>query len=186
MRTGVVIWPDPGTSEVVNELRARYDAHYRLIGPHITIAFPGEVEISQAEVQARVAQAASKIPPFSATFNQWLGITSLAETYPEETRQFIQRYTNAVNAILLLADDGAAEMLELRGLLHQAIPQPGFLLSYPPFMTLGQTLSDVDYVQALAELSDYQPAYQFEVTGLDLLLENTDGTWTVLGTYPLG
>ena len=185
-RIGVVIWPDAATQVAIDDLRRRYDAHYQLIGPHITISFPDEQRTSWDEIKDLVAQAAARVSPFEVHLARWVSIADMLVSHPDGTRYLIKRYPNAANAIFLLAEAGTKEMLRLRRYLSSAIEQPPLLLPYPPYLTLGQTLSDADYEAARAELVEYCPDYRFTVTSIDLLAEQKDGSWIVEATYSLG
>ena len=186
MRVSVVIWPDSATHLAVNEVRARYDAHYRLIGPHITVAFPDERQASMDETRDLVASVASKTQPFTVKLTRWMSIDELLASYGEETRFLIERYPNAVNAIFLMASEGSPEMVRLRRDLSRAIEQPALLVEYPPYMCIGQSLSDAAHERAMQELATYEPDYGFPAKSIDLLEEQPDGSWSVVATVPLG
>lgn len=186
MRTGVVIWPDPATSEALNLLRSRYDAMYKLISAHITDAFPSEPQVSVEELKTKVANAAAKTRPFDITLDRWVSVDNMLRTHQEATQFFTNLYPNAVNGIFLLVGQGNKELLDLRRELHLAIPQPLHLLTYPPFLTVGQTLPDEQYKAALAELADYHPNFSFKAKTIDLLVEQPDGVWITEATFPLG
>lgn len=186
MRAGVVIWPDRDTAKEVDRLRARYDAHYELVGPHITIAFPDHYRSSLDEIEALVAKSAHEVQPFTATLNKWVSATMMLQSHGEQTRLLIERYPNAVNFFFLLVGIGKTEMLTLRRSLSQAIAQPQWILDYPPYMTIGQSLSDEEYASAKAMLADYSPDFSFQVTSIDLLVEQEDGSWPTVATFALG
>lgn len=186
LRLSVVIWPDPKSWADINMIRQRYDAHYQYVGPHITIAFPDKVDASVEAIKAGIAEAAAAVQPFTAVFDRWVSATELLQSHPDSTRFLIDRYPNAVNLIVLLASQGAEQMLTLRRAFDKIIPQPPLLLEYPIYMTLGQTLTDEQAAQARAELADYEPNYHIPVTSFDLLAEQPDGTWPLLERFQVG
>ena len=186
MRYSVAISPDSETAAEVNVVRARYDAHVELVGPHITIAFPDRLVVPVEEAKARIAIIASNTEPFTVSLDRWVSANDLLSSHAEQTRFLIDRYPNAVNVIVLPAGSGAAEMVGLRRALSRIIPQPALLVEYPPYMCVGQSLSDVEFEAALAELADFRPAYRFDVTGIELFAEQADGSWTQEAAFPLG
>lgn len=47
MKYGIAIFPSKKLQDKVNSLRKRYDPHYALIPPHITLKTPFEIEDSK-------------------------------------------------------------------------------------------------------------------------------------------
>ena len=170
----------------MNEFRARYDAMYELVGAHITIAFPDQIELDFEEARVRLTDIASQTKPFTVILDRWVGINDLLYFNPKPTRFLIERYPNAVNALFLVASAGANEMVELRYAFDAVIPQPSLLLDYPPFMCFGQTLSDEEYVKASTALADFKPDFRFQISEFQFLREGADGVWNTEAGFSLG
>lgn len=185
MRCSMALTPDAATSAALNEIRARYDAHYGAVVPHVTVAFPDECAGDLTAVQAMAASIVQGVPAFTATFDRWVSVTELLAEHRAGTEFLLARYSNAANLLVLLASQGAAEMLQLRAALSQAIPQPPELLDYPPYTTIGQSLSEQDFIAAKAALKDYRPNYSFVVKHIDFYAEQADGSWPILASLPL-
>lgn len=186
MRIGGVIWTDSKTNEAVNEKRKQYDAHYELIGPHITITFPVEIHFSLEEKKADIQEGLYKIEPFSVHLNRWITIDDMLQTYNEGTRYLLDNYPNAENALFLLVGKGNKEIIKLKQYLSTCINQPPSLIDYPGYLTIGQTMSDTEYQSAQRELINYKPDYRFRVETFDLILEQRDGSWISEQVYSLG
>lgn len=186
MRCSVAITPDPVTSAAVDKWRERYDAFFKLVGPHMTVAFPDEPRGTLEEVSAKVAAVAASTQPFTLGLNRWASAPELLDEHGEPTRFLIERYPNAKNLIVLLASHGAQEFLKLRAELGAAIPQPELLLNYPPYLTIGQSLSDEELARAREELKTFYPDYHIAVKDINFYVEQSDGSWQVSATYRLG
>jgi 2'-5' RNA ligase len=185
MRCSVAITPNATVSAAMNEKRRRYDAHYAAVVPHLTVAFPAPYTGALAALQAQLAALIQPWPAFTATFDRWASSTELLAQYRTGTDFLMARYPNAVNLIVLLVGEGADDILGLRRALSGVIPQPPHLLDYPPYGTLGQTLSDAAFAEAKAELADFRPHYQFDVTHLDFYAEQPDGAWPIVDSFAL-
>lgn len=186
MRIGGVIWPDSKTNEAVNERRKKYDAHYKLIGPHITIIFPVEIDFSLHEKKVSLQEGLPKIEPFSVRLIRWVTIDEMLQINHEGTRYLLDNFPNAVNALFLLTDEGNKEIINLKRYLSTCINQPSSLVEYPGYLTIGQTMSEDDYKTAQRELVKYKPDYRFRVETFDLILEQRDGSWKSEQVYSLG
>lgn len=186
MRCAVAITPDVSTAAQVDLWRAQYDAFFKLVGPHLTVAFPDECAGDLDTVSSLLQQTAAQTNPFTLALNRWATVRELLQEHRESTQFLLERYPNAANLIVLLATDGAAEFLQLRRDLSQAIPQPALLENYPPYLTLGQSLTDATLERARAELENYQPNIQLAVREIHFYVEQPDGSWPVISTYRLG
>jgi 2'-5' RNA ligase len=173
---GGVIWPDAETQKSVNEIRKRYDPHFGLIAPHITIIFPADTEIALEEVVTRLQNAVEGFRPFQVRLDRVSSLNLLAPAWPAGTSALLA-YPNARNAIFLLSGEGSREILQLKERLAAGIGLDTPLVQYPPYLTLGQTLSQETYEAALQALSGYAPDFSFPVRGFDLLTDLDSGRW---------
>jgi 2'-5' RNA ligase len=180
---GGVIWPDQETQRSVNEIRKRWDPHFTVIAPHITIIFPTDTEAALQDVIVRVTNAVEGFRRFTARLDRVSSVNLLAPDWPAATSALLA-YPNAVNAIFLLSGEGTREILELKERLGVALELDTPLIQYPPYLTLGQTLSDRDYGAALNELSGHAPDHEFSVAGFDLLTQDDSGGWQTARTFP--
>jgi len=173
---GAVIWPDARTQRSVNSIRTRYDPHFELIAPHITIIFPANTPRDIEDVSLCLTKAIEGFRPFHVRLNRLSSINLLAPDWPAGTSALLA-YPNAVNTIFLLAGEGSREILELKERINIPLGLDTPLIHYPPYLTLGQTLSAAVYETALEDLAGYTPDYCFPVDGFDLLEEVPVGKW---------
>jgi 2'-5' RNA ligase len=178
---GGVIWPDAETQRSVNEIRKQYDPHFTVIAPHITIIFPADTEVVLEDVISRVASSVEGFRSFEASLDRVSSVNLLAPDWPAGTSALLA-YPNARNAIFLLSGEGSREILELKKRLSVGLGLDTPLVQYPPYLTLGQTLSREAYDSALQALSGYAPDYSFPVKGFDLLTQTDSGGWRTIRT----
>ena len=181
---GGVIWPDAESQKSINEIRAKWDPHLTVIAPHITIIFPTESAIPPAEAAERLTEAVEGLGSFPVTLDRVSSLPQLAREWPHATAALLA-YPNAVNAIFLLSGKGTAEMLDLKARIAVALGLSTPLVQYPPYLTLGQTLTDERYQAALRSLSGYAPDYSFEVESFDFLTQTESGGWETARTISL-
>lgn len=68
MKYGIVIFPPRDVQDRVNNLRTRYDSHYTLIDPHITIKEAFEAD-NVEDIVRYVEDITKSFPPFSLRIN---------------------------------------------------------------------------------------------------------------------
>lgn len=173
---GGVIWPDSETQKSVDEIRRKYDPHFDLIAPHITIIFPADTTIAPRNVIGRLAKSVEGFRPFKVRLDRVSSVNLLADDWPAGTSALLA-YQNARNAVFLLTGEGSREIIELKERLAAAVSLDTPLVHYPPYLTLGQTLSQAAYREALEALSRYTPDFSFPVSGFNLLTDLESGRW---------
>ena len=129
-----------------------------------------------------LAKSVVGLGPFQVCLGNLSTMNSLAETYPEATR-LLAGYPNAKNVIFLIPEEGHDAILNLKRHINSALDRVTALVEYPPFLTLGQTLSDADYARALAQFADYHPALRFTAASFDLLQQTKSGHWETIHRF---
>src|SRR5215218_5033770 len=64
----LVVFPQADQFDVVERMRRRYDPQARLIAAHVTIVFPFEDAMSDADLKAHVREATTGVAPFKVRF----------------------------------------------------------------------------------------------------------------------
>jgi 2'-5' RNA ligase len=64
----LVVFPQADQFDVVERMRRRYDPNSRLIAAHVTIVFPFEDAMSDAELRSHVLEATAGLEPFKVRF----------------------------------------------------------------------------------------------------------------------
>jgi 2'-5' RNA ligase len=151
-----------------NSFRMRYDSHYALIPPHITIKEP--FEIREEELPSLVntlAKIAEKAEPVS------IDIYKVDTFYPQSHTIFfkIREHKTLTNLYEALHSEP-----------FSANERYGFI----PHVTIGQDLSSQEHADVLGQLKMHNVAHQETITRIQLLYQLENGSWTVYETFRLG
>lgn len=167
IKVGIVIFPSKKVQDFTNSYRKRYDPHYALIPPHLTLkaSFDAKEE-DLTKFSNELAQIADKYQPFI------LSSKKISSFHP-------------VNNVIFLK---VAPTPELEGLFNDMNssffgdpPQYAFV----PHITIGQNLSDGEHADIYGQLR-YQPVdFEETVDRFHLLYQLENGTWTVYETFLL-
>ncbi|MCI2253438.1 YjcG family protein [Domibacillus sp. 8LH] len=168
MKYGVVIFPSKSLQDKVNGYRKRYDPHYALVAPHITLKSPfdaDEQDISKIAEQLR--RVASLHQPFSY--------------HVSKVKSF-----EPVNNVIYFKVDPNDTLTSLYEMLHTEEFPGEEPYGFVPHITIGQKLSNDEH-------SDVYGALQMESIDLTekadrfhLLYQLENGSWTVYETFLLG
>lgn len=183
MILGAVVWPDRSTIRDVNTLRQRYDPHFHLIAPHITVIFPTELPLAPAQVVERIRPSLEGVHPFTVEIRRLSTVNHLARQYPVAS-ECLLRYPNAVNTLFLLVDRGADNLIDLKARINRAVGIDTPLIGYPPYLTVGQTLTDTQLEAALGELAGREFCYRFRIDCLAVLSKLPNGRWKSVTRVP--
>jgi 2'-5' RNA ligase len=69
MQRALVLFPQADQFDVVERMRRRYDPQARLIAAHVTIVFPFDDPISDADLRTHVLEATAGLAPFTIRFS---------------------------------------------------------------------------------------------------------------------
>ena len=168
MKFGIAIFPTKKMQEVVNSYRKRYDSHYALISPHITLKssfLATEEQIK--EISAQLKEISSKHQPFS------LKILKVSTFQP-------------VNNVIYLKVDPTPELLALHEDLHNDSLGKEKEYAFVPHLTLAQDLSDKEHNDILGQLRLMKFEHEEMVDHFHLLYQTDNESWKVYETYQLG
>ena len=127
----IMLFPKFENMEVINQIRKQYDPLANLVNPHITLVFPFQSEMSNAELFDVLESRLAKIKPFEI---ELCGFTKQEDKYG--------------NYLFLNIGKGKAEINDI----HQTLYNNEFKefdlgLDYVPHMTVG----NLPEIQALNE-----------------------------------
>jgi hypothetical protein len=176
----MIVVPPPAEAAVLDALRRRWDPQVDLVPPHITIVFPA---VPVADAAARFDGLAATLSPFRVRLSAPRGPADLTGPQAAALDFLVRRYPNARGWVVAVAEEGGDAMLALRRGASAAIPQPPELLDFPLYLTLGQTLDEVDGPLAEARAAFHGLAWT--VTELLLAQEGPDGRWSTAHRSPL-
>lgn len=169
MKFGVVIFPTHEIQNVVNDYRKRYDPHYALIAPHITLKDSFELEESQ-------------LPKLVNTLRS---IASESKPFTLEAHKISHFHPNSNTIYLAVHDE--PNLLHLHEQLHKSpLLEQESKYSFIPHITLGQKMPDDELHDIYNRLQMRKFSYTFEVNRFHLLYQLENLTWAVHETVILG
>lgn len=169
MMFGIVIFPPEDVSEIANNYRKRFDPHFPLIPPHMTVR---EAEEGDEGKLSRAAEhlelAAKQLRPFRVRLNRF------------------STFLPASNVVYM-----APESEEELDRLHEAVCTGPLAVverkyAYTPHLTVAQKLSDIEMHDIYASLRPIPLDLEFEVSQLHLLVRQDEGKWSVYRSFPFG
>ncbi|GBF11112.1 2'-5' RNA ligase family protein [Tepidibacillus infernus] len=165
MKYGIVIYPQKEIQDWANSLRKRYDSHYTLIPPHITIKEAFEIENINEAIQY-IENITSQIPPFT------LKLSKVGTFLPISPVVYVGFEKNPV--IYELQEKLNADILK-RPLKHQFIPH----------MTIAQDLHEQEIHDVYGRLKLENLNKSILVDRIHLCYQIENQSWTVYQTFLL-
>jgi len=165
---GIVIFPPKDVQDAANSYRKRFDPHYSLIQPHLTIR---EAESWDPPTLARAIERLNEVAaaqrPFEARLNRF------STFYP-------------VSNVVYMALENP-EPLER---LHEAVCQGPLAVrerkyAFTPHLTVAQGVGNDEMHDIYASLRPKPLAFSFLVDRLHLLYQTDNGAWTAHQTFLL-
>jgi 2'-5' RNA ligase len=168
MKFGVVLFPSKKLQDVANSYRKRYDSHYSLIPPHLTLKEVFEATEDQIdEIAANLRKIAEETNPFS------LNVTKVSSFSP-------------ANNVIYLKVEQKPELTSLYNKLHEGELEQPTEYSFIPHITIGQRLSDDEHLDVYSQLKLVDVAHEETVDRFHLMYQLENETWTVFETFRLG
>ncbi|TYR79480.1 hypothetical protein FZC66_15405 [Priestia megaterium] len=168
MKFGVVLFPSKKLQDVANSYRKRYDPHYSLIAPHLTLKEVFEASDSQIdEIAANLRKVAEDTKPFT------LNITKVSSLSP-------------VNNVIYLKVEQTDGLTSLYNRLHEGQLAQKTDYSFIPHITIGQGLSDDEHLDVYSQLKLVDVVHEEIVDRFHLMYQLENETWTVFETFRFG
>ncbi|ADF37610.1 YjcG family protein [Priestia megaterium] len=168
MKFGVVLFPSKKLQDVANSYRKRYDSHYSLIPPHLTLKEVFEATEDQIdEIAANLRKIAEETNPFT------LNVTKVSSFSP-------------ANNVIYLKVEQKQELTSLYNKLHEGNLEQPTEYSFIPHITIGQRLSDDEHLDVYSQLKLVDVAHEETVDRFHLMYQLENETWTVFETFRLG
>lgn len=168
MQYGIAIFPSKTIQDKANSYRKRYDSHYALIPPHITLKEPFEESEERIdEIVEELFKVARDIQPFE------LEIKKVKSFYP-------------VSNTIYLKVEPVEELMELNEKLHSGKLPKEKTYAFVPHITIAQDLTHDEYSDVFGRLQMQNFDFKEEVDRFQLLYQLEDGIWTVYETFTLG
>lgn len=168
MKFGVVIFPSKSLQDLANSYRKRYDPHYALIPPHLTLKSSFEVsEDAIKPIAEKLRQIAIESNPFT------LSTTKISSFQP-------------VNNVIYIKVTPTAELENLHNKVNQEIHEQASEYSFVPHITIGQRLSNDEHFDVYGSLKMLKVEHEETIDRFHLLYQLENGSWTVFETFRLG
>lgn len=168
MKFRISVFPSKEIQDFANSFRKRYDSHYTLIQPHLTIREPEDW--SEAQLQEAVShleRVTAEYAPFTIHFNRF------STFYP-------------VSNVIYIAVDDPEPLRRLRDLICGSPPlKENTPYQYNPHLTVGRDLSDDELHDVYASLRKTDVDFSDTVDRVHLLYQTENQAWTAFQTFLL-
>lgn len=168
MKCGIAIFPSKKIQDFANSYRKRYDSHYALIPPHITLKYAFEVEEDKLnELVQQLRNVARETEPFT------LRVTKFSSFYP-------------VNNVIYLKVEKTEPLIKL----HEKLHRPPFVeqtdYAFVPHITIARDLSNDEYSDVFGRFNMQSVHFEEQVDRFHLLYQLDNGSWSTYETFHLG
>lgn len=120
----ILIFPQFTNIEKIENIRKQYDELYKILPPHITLAFPFESSMSNDELKDRLMQVLKSVEPFEI-------VMSGVSLHKDENIK--------TNYIFLNIVSGMKEIKILHNEIYEKVLNQKMSFEYIPHITLGTT-----------------------------------------------
>ena len=168
MKFGVVIFPSKKLQDFANSYRKRYDPHYDLITPHLTLL--NAFEATEEETR-EFAEKLKQIARNSKSFR--LKTSKVSSFYP-------------VNNVIYLKVEPVEELIELHAKINKEFEEQKSEYAFVPHITIGQKLSNDEHSDVYGALRMTKIDHEETIDRFHLLYQLDNGSWTVYETFRLG
>ncbi|WP_199619156.1 2'-5' RNA ligase family protein [Paenibacillus alkalitolerans] len=166
MKFGIAVFPPKVVQDEANSHRKRFDPHYSLIQPHMTVREAEEWdERKLAEAVRHLEEVTANTQPFAVRINRF------SSFYP------------VANVIYMALEDPSPFVSMYRTVCSGVLEEKNIKYSYNPHLTVGQDLGDDEMHDVLSSLRPIPLDFNFTVDRLHLLYQTENGAWTVHQTF---
>lgn len=168
MKYGIVIFPSKKLQDLANSYRKRYDPHYALIPPHLTLKTVFETSDDDIkDISNKLHEIVKNVEPLN------LNVTKVSSFQP-------------VNNTIYFKVEQTPELEKLHTELYSHLPGGEPEYAFVPHITIGQKLSDDEHSDVYGQLRMLGINHEETVDRIHLLYQLENGSWTVFETIRLG
>lgn len=168
MKFGVVIFPSKSLQDLVNSYRKRYDPHYALIPPHLTLK--DAFEASEDDIR----KFANQLQEIAKDFSPFTIKTTKASSF------------QPANNVIYLKVDSEKTLEGLHNKINQQFNDNDLEYSFVPHITIGQNLSNDEHSDVFGSLRMLKMENEETIDRFHLLYQLENGSWTVFETFRFG
>lgn len=166
MQRALVVFPQATQFDVVERMRRRYDPQARLIAAHVTIVFPFDDPMSDAELRAHVLEATTGLSSFTIRFS---GVT------PADDYIFLHPATGVDRLLALHKRLYTGPLRRHRSRTH----------TFQPHVTLGRVADDRSRVEATDIMRNSIVDFDAEVSAVCVFRLTGSDQGAIDATIPL-
>lgn len=165
---GIAFFPSKKIQDEANSYRKRYDPHYALIPPHITLkdGFEADDETID-ELVTELKHVANDTDPFTININK------------------VSTFAPVTNTIYLKVEP-IQELIDLHKKLHSGKFPKNEEYIFVPHITLAQKLVHDEYSDVFGSLQMKKNQFEDFVDRFQLLYQLDNGSWTVFESFVFG
>lgn len=165
MHYGIAIFPPRNIQDKANAYRKRYDPHYALIPPHITLKNPFELkERNLDDIIQHLNEVASDTTPFQVEFHK------VSTFHP-------------TNNVVYLAIRDEEPLVRLHERCNQGVLYDEETYKYVPHLTIAQKMSNDELNDVYGSLRMNEINMSAEIDRFHLLYQMENDMWTVYQTF---
>jgi len=168
MKFGIVIFPSKKLQDLANSYRKRYDPHYALIPPHLTLKGPFDVSEEQVkEIAEKLHGVAKRFHPLH------INVPKFSSFQP-------------VNNVIYLKVEPTQELQDIHEAIDALQIGEASEYSFVPHITVGQKLSNDEHSDIYGSIRMQTVNHEEVVDRFHLLYQLENGSWTVYETFRFG
>lgn len=168
MQFGIAVFPSKEVQDVANSLRKRYDPHYSLIQPHLTIREKEEWDNEQLQAAVHHLELISaSTAPFTVHFNRFSSFFPVS------------------NVVYMALSDVAPIHRLYEQVCDGGLCEPNRSYVYTPHLTIGQAMNSDELHDVLSSLRSRPLDLTSKIDRIHLLYQTENGAWTSYQTFLL-
>ncbi len=167
LKYGIVAFPSKKLQDLANTYRKRYDPHYALITPHITLKDAFDANESEiGEISKHLQEVASRFAPLQ------IHASRISSFYP------------TTNAIYFRVEP-TPQLENIQKLIQEKINFGAPKHVFVPHITIAQKMSASEHDDIHGQLRMVGVDEKDSIDRFHLLYQLEDGSWTTYETYKL-
>lgn len=168
MKYGIAIFPSKEVQDEANALRKRYDPHYALVAPHITLKAGFEMDSTLRDKMIdELDEITKNVKPFKIEINK------------------VSTFAPVTNTVYFKVEP-TPELQELHDKMHQGIFPVEKEHSFVPHITIAQELIEEEYHDVFGRLKLNEVKLEDTIDRIQLCYQLENGSWQVHETFLLG
>lgn len=168
MYFGIATFPAKEVQDFANSYRKRYDPHYTLIPPHITLKARFELE------QEKVNQLTQELERIAKNFHAFtIDLTKVKHFHPTSP------------TLYLAIEEGSSFLIELHKQIESLFESSQMPYDYIPHLTIGQKMDEEELHDVYSSLRQKRFHLQSTIDRFHLMYQLENQSWTIYQSFLL-